>query len=393
MLSSKRIAELAVKFRFGTISPVEQEDLDNWLAGLTKANRRQFFEWVQSEEQTLEALKYMAEADASFDRNLAVFLNKSRATIRPRKVFHFRWIYAAAALVLLMVGGLYWYNSLPPRHTIAATLKPADIPPGGDNATLLLADGSSVDLTRAGVGAIGNKDNIRIAKESAGQVTFNPGNTPVNSSFNTIRTQRGGKYMIVLPDNTKAWLNAASSLRFPTAFNGSTREVDMEGEVYFEVAKNRSKPFLVHCRSNTIEVLGTHFNSMAYQEEEAMQTTLLEGSVKVTDGGQTVTIKPGQAAITRNGLLTVNPDADLESAIAWKNGQFSFNRADIKTVMNALARWYDVDVKYEGNGGLQPSHIDAVVDRNTSLQTMLNALKTSGFNFRVEGKTIMVSAK
>lgn len=394
MLSSKQVAELAAKSRFGTISPPEQESLDNWLAGLTESNRQQFFEWVESEEQTLESLKYMAEADASFDRNLAIFLEKGKAAIRPRKVFYFRWIYAAAAVVLLTIGGLYWYNSSRQSNsTIAFTSQAADIPPGGDKATLLLADGSTVDLTKAGIGVIGNKGNIQIAKESAGQVSFNPGNAPVNSSFNTIQTQRGGKYMIILPDNTKAWLNAASSLRFPTAFNGNKREVDMQGEVYFEVAKNVSKPFIVHFGSNAVEVLGTHFDVMAYQEEAATTTTLFEGSVKVSNAQISVTIRPGQAAVAKGTDLSIEPNADLDAALAWKEGRFAFNNADIQQVMNALARWYDVDVKYEGNGAVQSSRIDAVVDRNISLQTMLNALKTSGFNFRVEGKTIIVSAK
>ncbi|WP_142683541.1 FecR family protein [Chitinophaga polysaccharea] len=312
-------------------------------------------------------------------------------TVAPVKTIQRFWWAAALVAGLLLAAGLYFL--LRP----AATVKPVpalaqryknDIAPGGNKAMLTLADGSRIALDEALNGTLGQQGNTRIIKTRNGQVQYYAAGNNAVVTYNTLSTPRGGQYQLTLPDGTRVWLNAASSLHFPTAFTGSNRTVELTGEGYFEVAALPGKPFLVKANGADITVLGTHFNIMAYANEQSMAVTLLEGAVNVGRNGTVKKLLPGQQArITGNSSITVS-DTDVQEAVAWKNGFFIFDRADITTVMRQLVRWYDIEVVYEGTppeirfgGGMQ---------RSLPLSAILRLLEKNGVLFKIEGRKITV---
>jgi ferric-dicitrate binding protein FerR (iron transport regulator) len=195
-----------------------------------------------------------------------------------------------------------------------------------------------------------------------------------------------------LPDGTKVWLNSSSSLTYPVIFKGKERGVELTGEAYFEVAKNAASPFFVKTSSQTIKVLGTHFNINSYQDEKSVKTTLLEGSVEVTGNGtrQITSLKPGQQAVNSAGNIKIISDADIDEAVAWKNGKFLFRNTDLQTVMRQLSRWYDVEVTYQGV--VAAKHYRGRISRNVPVSQVFEILKTSGVNFIINGRTIIVKS-
>jgi ferric-dicitrate binding protein FerR (iron transport regulator) len=222
-----------------------------------------------------------------------------------------------------------------------------------------------------------------------------------NVQFNTLTTPRGGQYELVLPDGTKAWLNAASSITYPVCFNGGRREIKVTGEVYFEVASDPHKPFYITVRDGvSMEVLGTHFNINAYGDEDAINTTLLEGRLRVVRSGSEVILKPGQqarAVVLKQGEqtqagsnegLVVADDVDVALVMAWKNGLFRFHEADLPTVLRQVARWYDVDIQYEG--GVPVRTFEGKIERNLSLQQVLKILTKNDVQLSLEGRSILV---
>ncbi|NII29090.1 DUF4974 domain-containing protein [Pseudoflavitalea sp. X16] len=315
----------------------------------------------------------------------------------PRRIPWGRW--AAAAAVLFMIAGAgYWYFFRPeeaPVQSVVVKAKPgtADIKPGTQQAVLTLADGSTVVLDSQANGTLAHQGNMEVTRQNgrlqyvtAGEVT--PGQTMV---YNTITTPRGGQYEVVLGDGTRVWLNAASSLRFPARFGSATREVEVRGEAYFEVAKDAAHPFRVHVPGGaTVQVLGTHFNINAYDDESMMATTLLEGSVQVSKGGTDQLLKPGdQAQLDNNGHLNVLHNVNTQQVVAWKNGYFQFDKANIKTVMRQLSRWYDVEVEYRG--ATDPSMtFEGKLGRDLKLQQVLKILQRSEVHFAIEDRNIIV---
>jgi ferric-dicitrate binding protein FerR (iron transport regulator) len=210
--------------------------------------------------------------------------------------------------------------------------------------------------------------------------------------MNTLTTPRGGQYEVVLPDGTRVWLNSNTSLTYPIIFQGKERHVELTGEAYFEVAKNAAAPFFVKTQSQTVEVLGTHFNINSYADEKSVKTTLLEGRVKITGNGnrKTVSLKPGQQSINNLAIIYIINDADIEEAVAWKNGKFLFRNTDLQTVMRQLSRWYDVDVEYKGT--VATKHYRGRISRNVTVSQVFEILKTSGVNFIINGRTIIVKS-
>jgi len=195
--------------------------------------------------------------------------------------------------------------------------------------------------------------------------------------------------VIILPDGTTAYLDAASSVHFPTAFTGNSREVSATGQVYFEVAHDKTKPFRVTIKGQTVEVLGTHFNIKAYDDETVIRTTLLEGSVKISVNGQSTLLHPGeqsQISATTNKITVIHPD--LDEVMAWKNGLFKFNNTDLQTVMRQLIRWYDVEVTYEGSN--KNYRFGGYIPRDSKLSDVLRILQLSGVKFSIDGKKIIV---
>ncbi|WP_419788535.1 FecR family protein [Mucilaginibacter sp. SP1R1] len=265
--------------------------------------------------------------------------------------------------------------------------------PGGNRALLTLANGKTIYLDNAQNGVLAKEGNAQVDKTRDGQLVYKDGdNGEANqvNAMNKVSTPRGGQYQLVLNDGTKVWLNSASSLSFPAVFSGKTREVEITGEAYFEVAKNAAMPFMVKTNHVVVEVLGTHFNVMAYNDEAATKTTLLEGAVKISNSEHTSFLKPGQRALlNQNGAIDVVNDPDAEDAIAWKNGLFQFRDAGIQTIMRQAARWYDVDVNYEGK--IPVKQFTGSISRNVKASELLGMLKYVGVNYRIEDKHITIT--
>jgi transmembrane sensor len=303
-----------------------------------------------------------------------------------------------AATILFFVGfGFYLHGHRPQKQTQTALIKAKhkvlnDALPGGNKAVLTLANGKTIILDNAQNGMLAQQGATLIKKTADGQLLYNanlPANTTAVPEINVITTPRGGQYQVILPDGTKVWLNSASSLRFPTYFTGTSRQVEITGEAYFEVTKNPAMPFKVKTNRADIEVLGTHFNVMAYDDETVMKTTLLEGAVNITSGSFSARLKPGQQAqINRSGQNKVVDNIDIDDETAWKNGIFQFRDAGIDVILRQAARWYDVDISYKN--GVPPREFTGRISRNVKASELLNMLKYAGVDLKIEGKEIVV---
>ncbi|TDO22891.1 FecR family protein [Pedobacter duraquae] len=267
---------------------------------------------------------------------------------KTRKLSWFNFPAAAAAIALITLSAaLYFYTQKEPKETpkvnYANTIKP-----GSNKAILTLDDGSNITLNNSENSILANEGTAIIKNEVGGKLVYQTSGSPAQKDrFNTITIPRGGQYQLQLPDGTQVWLNAESSLRFPVAFNGADRKVELKGEAYFEVAKNKAKPFRVISNGTETEVLGTHFNINAYDQQST--TTLVEGSVRLKKEGKSAILKPGEYG-TIDGTSNFSiAKADLEATVAWKNGMFIFHDENIRSIMAKVSRWYDVDVSYTGN--------------------------------------------
>ena len=309
-----------------------------------------------------------------------------------RKTFNWRRIAAVAAILAITLTGAYFLFNRESKQNIAQPATSANqkdiIVPGGDKAILTLSDGSAIVLDTLHNESLPQQGNTRITKLDAGSLAYNasPGNQQ-EILYNTLSTPTGGQFQLVLPDGSKVWLNSSSSIRFPTAFNGEDRKVELTGEAYFEVAKNAAKPFKVTVKEMEVQVLGTHFNIMAYDDERSINTTLLEGSVKVAKGLSEKTLMPGQQSRVGTGGIKVT-ETDVEEAIAWKNGFFQFNSYDIETIMRQVARWYDVQVVY--NNKIPGGNFSGIVSRKNNISRVLEILQGGGVQFKIEGKKVTV---
>lgn len=306
------------------------------------------------------------------------------------------WRYSIAAAIAMFVASsvFIFFN-----HKRAVTLQTQteivlrhDIAPGGNKAILTLSNGTSIALDSTKNGVISLQGNTKVVKQNNGLLSFNnmgSGKT-TQTLYNTITTPRGGQYEVVLSDGTKVWLNAESSIHFPNEFTGNLREVRVTGEAYFEVTDNTQMPFKVLVNDMTVQVLGTHFNVMAYKDEPVAKITLLNGAVKVTDGDKDVLLNPGeQAQVNLKGQLTKVENVDLQGTIAWKNNQFWFNDDSIQTVMRELSRWYNVNVIIKGN---IPQHFGGDISRNIYVSKVFQALQaTSHLQYKIQDSTIIVS--
>jgi transmembrane sensor len=313
-----------------------------------------------------------------------------------------RWIAAASIILLLGASVFVWFNNLSTRTqqlTLESPNLSNDALPGRQGAVLTLANGQNIVLDSLGNSVVTMQGKTKVLIRN-GQLVYDATAAEGEMLYNTMTTPKGRQYKLVLPDGSKVWLNAASSLTYPTVFAGNERKVSIRGEAYFEVSKDKSKPFRVNIANQSeVEVLGTHFNINSYGDEGTIKTTLLEGSIKVsTNNAGSVVVKPGQQAQTAlllPGLpaslkgIAIHSDIDVEQVMAWKNGLFNFNHADLKTVMQQLARWYDMDVRYEG---LVPfRQFKGEITRDLNLAQVLKLLEDVEVKFRIEGKTLIVT--
>lgn len=302
--------------------------------------------------------------------------------------------YAAAAAILVFASIGVYLLVKPHRQTDTATLA-RNIKPGGNRATLTLANGKQIDLTKAGNGVIAQQANISIHKNANNMLVYTVGanNQAVdaagNIQKNIISTPKGGQYQVVLPDGTNVTLNAASSLTYPVTFAGHERVVELNGEAYFEVSKNKAMPFKVKSGIQTVTVLGTHFNVDAYYDESSIKTTLLEGSVEVTAGENKELITPGQQVVAQQPGTLYKRTANTDKEVAWKNGVFSFDGDDVKTIMRQVSRWYDVNVVYSGDFPNEKFYGE--IARTSSLADVLKIMEINNIHFDISGRSITVS--
>lgn len=379
--------------------------IDRYIEGKATDAEKQ---WVETYYRHLEQEEYARlspEQEEALGRvmseNILRHISQEEATASPeytlprlKRLVPHTWRWAAAAVVVLLLGGDYlfnkWENTKHPAIAVRST--PADIQPGGNKAILTLADGSKITLDSAQNGILARQGSTRVQKVQNGQLAYNMINGDkgtVSVSYNTITTPRGGQYEVVLPDGSKVWLDAASALRFPTVFGDRERAVELSGQAYFEIAANKAKPFHVRAGGTDVEVLGTHFNVNAFPDEGVIRTTLLEGAVRVKGGSDTRLLAPGEQAEWSNGQgVQVRKDADVDAVIAWKNGLFQFDNTGLEEVMRQLNRWYDVEVVYQGT--IPPQQFDGKMQRDLTLSQVLRILEKSQVHFTIEGKKIIV---
>jgi len=398
----------------------------------TESERLELMDLVSMAENAgeLNSLIEMEIASATTDKTITaqradeifqIILSAKEPAVAPViKIFPWRRV-AAAAIIILMLGAgsyfLFFNKSTLSKFTLSKVegLKGKnDVAPGGNKAILTLSNGKQIILDSAANGTITQQGNTKIIKLDSGQLAYSAAGSPLGvggeaGAFNTITTPRGGQYQIILADGSKVWLNSASSLKYPTAFAGKERNVELTGEGYFEVAHNAAKPFKVLVNGIEVLDLGTHFNINAYDDESSIKTTLLEGSVKVTLSPETVTLSPskGESAGVRlkpGQQAQVTPEqrpdksggaggvsvqtVDLNEVIAWKKGLFEFNKTDLQTIMRQISRWYDVDVVYEGKPN--DNRFGGGISKNLPLSNVLKLLEANGVKFTLEGKVLKV---
>lgn len=409
--SNERYQELAEKWLNNTISPQESEE---------------FLQWYNSgQENDIYIPKDYADSDQDLKKRIFAEINHniSEPVLSPSYRIQ-SWFAAAAVIIAVFAAGLYFSSetketkqyvadkviSGPKMTSPLRRVSPVsevedqksvmvnDIEAGENKAILTLGDGSKIILDDAKNGILANQGGNSVLKAAEGEVIYSflseikdplaeDENAPV--IYNTIETPKGGKFQIKLPDGSKVWLNAASSLRFPTVFNGSKRLVELIGEAYFEVSPDKSKIFEVNTRNQVVQVLGTHFNINAYLDEPTVNTTLLEGSVRVSDLRTNISqlLKPGEQSQLSEQMEVINLK-NTNEAVAWKEGYFQFDEADIKTVMRQIERWYDVSVVYEGD--LPNYRFGGEIERNLSLLQVLKVLEKTKVHFRLEGREVIV---
>jgi hypothetical protein len=381
-----RYQQLAKKWLDKTITPAEQEEFAAW--------------YNAGQDEPVEIPVDFAGSEEILRQRILNKINHDiKADSKRPGVSIPVWL-RYAAVILLCAGGFVGYrvcNHFKQVRRLASQNKHRlknDVLPGGNKATLTLANGKVIDLNDVKNGVLANQGQTVLKKDKDGRIIYeNADGKTVDSAaiFNTINIPKGGQFQVVLSDGSKVWLNSASSLTFPTVFPKNERKVTITGEAYFEVAKNKHVPFRVITGKQTVEVLGTHFNINGYADESAIKTTLVEGSVKVSAEEQSAILKPQeQSAILNNkaGKISINT-VDTDDVLAWTTGNFQFEKAEIPLIMRQASRWYNVDIKYEGE--VPHRRFTGSISRNVNLSELLKILKYTGINFRIADKTIIVT--
>jgi len=389
-MPSSELRGLLEKYINDTISAEEFKEL--WAS---LEDRRFDDEWYSSIEQVLRDKKMQGLSDPEqMTARLAQIrslMDTDGQTAQRKPVVRHIARYAAAAAIIIMAAGTYLlshHSKTGNPIAVSVPQAPAPIKPGTQKAILTLADGSTVALDNAANGMIAQQGATQVLKLANGQIRYQTGQNTADKNnaaiqgkpaYNIMSTPNGGQYQLTLPDGTNVWLNAASSITYPCAFTGDERKVKITGEVYFEVAKDKSKPFLVTAGDQEIEVLGTHFNVNAYTDEDHIKTSLLEGSVRVNN----VLLHPGQAFAQGKTMAT-----NVEQDIAWKNGVFNFNNQSLAQVMRQLARWYDLEIVYPQ--GVPQKEYGGEIGKNLTLDQVLKGLENSGIHFILNGRRLTV---
>ena len=379
----KYTSELIIKFLKNDLSAPQKEEFDIWLSA--SPQNKALVESFRNTESVQHEINYIDAVDVNQG-----WENISKQ-ITPAPATKFAWNsvlrYSAAAILAITVGlGIYIYTANTPVNKSAQTTKADDIMPGSPKAILNMADGSSIDLGSSSLSLVGSEGQLALSAKKGVLYFGRDGKRNHIKGYNVLKTPRSGEYRMVLPDGTKVWLNAVSSLRFPTSFNKTERRVELSGEAYFEVTPNKNLPFKVTFNKTEVEVLGTHFNISSFGGKS--KTTLVEGSVKITESGKQGILKPGEEATVTNGTVAIQT-TDTYKSIAWKEGAFYFKEDLMTDIMNQLFRWYDVEIVYKGKPDLK--RYSGNIRRQATLNQVLEMLNAvSGTKFSLEGRTVTV---
>ena len=376
----KRYEELAEKFLNGNITPEEEEEYHQWYQSLTEAD-------VVAVPGNIAMSR-----EAHRQQLLSSIQSKMGAgmptSVRPVRRTWYKWV-AAASIFILAAGAVIWFTR--PRtqqagnKLVQQTLN--DIDPGTNVATLKLANGQTIILDSTADGRLRTADTeVNIVKND-NQLQFDASGHGQQgiAGYNQLSTPRGSQQQLKLEDGTRVWLNALSSIRFPSVFAGNERNIEVSGEVYLEVAKDAKRPFTVTVNNSKIQVLGTAFNVMAYPNEGSLETTLVNGSVKFINGNHSMKLLPGQQSrLGAHEMLTLVEHPDVEQVIAWKNGYQMFNSADIHAIMRQVERWYDVDVEIKGV--IPGRKFSGEIPRTAKLSELLQLFSAANINFTIDAQ-------
>lgn len=379
-----------------------------YLAGSLSMEDRQSFFHLVADDRSEEELKELIEKEIELiepgasvygnhltDDQADLIFHHIIAGRQPgthkRKLVRLAWAGAAAAALFTLVAGIYFFSQTSATPTVVARQQPThDVAPGTDGAILILANGQQIVLDSLHNGNIASQGQSSVTKNGNG-IAYRPDEAGAGVVYNTLSTPRARQFQLTLPDGTRVWLNAASSITFPTSFTGAQRIVTVSGETYFEVSHRDQQPFFVQYGNKKVEVTGTHFNVNAYDEESDSRVTLLQGAVTIHNGGNADVLKPGQQAILNktNEDIRVTADVDIDEVMAWKDGHFDFRETSLQTLMRQLMRWYDVDVEYQQ--GVPQRYFTADISRDKTLASVLKILELNKVHFRIENKKIIVT--
>ena len=380
--------DLLQRYQAGNINQSEKELIEGWYRQLVETGE---WQWDETEKEELQQ---------TIEHRLLQSINIDKVTTSRRIPFIKRrsWWIAASVTILLGASGylLFSKKTIQSPHIANAEILSNDVQaPQSNKAMITLANGQKVYLDSISNGALALQGNVKLIKLPGGEITYQvSGELSGTISYNTLENPKGSKVInMVLIDGTKVWLNAGSSLVYPVVFTGDTRKVSVTGEAYFEVAKNPAKPFFVDFETNAggtgeIEVFGTHFDVNAYREEPNIKATLLEGSVKVKKSNAVQMLSPGQQAVLTTGGMKLEKNVDVSQVMAWKDGFFLFNNIDIHTLMRQVARWYDVDVNFEGD--ISAEGYTGKISNDVPLSKLLEALQLNGLHASMAGRKINI---
>lgn len=378
-MEDQHILILVEKYMDGSASPEETAELMEWY----RLSNERDVGWPNREGEGENELRSR------------IFREIEKKTFKPDRGFNY-WPRVAAAVFLLLSLSLGGYFLIQRHRAIPAIriVSSRAIAPGSNGATLTLSNGQVITLGQAGSGAIAKQGQITLQKQNDSVLIYQrDSGTPLSSGdirYNTLKTSRGRQFQVVLPDGTKVWLNAASSLKYPVAFTGKTRTVELKGEAYFEVIHDEAQPFRVVTQSQTVEDIGTHFNIEAYPDDSLVKTTLVEGAAKVIlgEGRQSRLLYPGEQALVDRQISIRK--VDTAEAVAWKNGQFVFRSTSLRHIMQQIARWYDVDIVYEND--VSGKSVWGSVSRYAEVSEVLKLIELTGVaHFKTAGRKIIVT--
>lgn len=387
MYQKEVFKELMYQFVSGEISLEGKAQLLKMIDDPQYADDLDFI--LRENYERIEPIKSNPESTQQFIQSLTKKINTIKDQVEEETdstLFNWKKLVVAASVILVMGLGYVAFN----RNKVSTAIANNDknvIMPGRSGAILTLGDGSQIVLDSVANGVLANQSNTAVAKKD-GEIIYTEGSN-ARGVINKMMTPRGRQFKLELSDGTKVWLNASSSISFPTAFAANERKVSIVGEVYFEVAKDKHKPFTVTVNDVEVQVLGTHFNVNGYDDEGEIKTSLIEGSVLVSKKAQKVLLKPGQQAdIKKSGAVKVKALDNFDEVLAWKNGMFHFDNASLETVLRQLSRWYDVDVVMDK--GVVSRNFEGEINRDLELSQVLKILEGNNVHFKIEGKILKV---